>query len=61
MNRMQRLVILIGIVLLAALLRGWAVMRLPTDFDEPVYQEVAFDYAEALRAGDLNAIVDYAG
>jgi hypothetical protein len=58
---MQRLVILIGIVLLAAILRGWAVMRLPTDFDEPVYQEVAFDYAEALRAGDLNAIVDYAG
>jgi hypothetical protein len=57
----RRYGLLVGIVLLAALLRGWAVMRLPMDFDEPTYLEAAFDYAGALRAGDLEAMVDYPG
>jgi ligand-binding sensor domain-containing protein len=49
----------IGAVVLAVLLRTWAVLLLPTDFDEPVYMGAAFDYARALRNGDLNGIVDY--
>jgi ligand-binding sensor domain-containing protein len=51
--------VLIGVVLLAALLRGWAVMRLPIDADEPVYLDAAYAYAKALRAGDWNAVIDY--
>ena len=61
MNHRRRWGILLGILLLAVLLRAWAVMRLPIDFDEPTYLEAAFDYADALRAGDWNAIIDYAG
>jgi len=53
--------VLVGIVLLAALLRAWAVWQLPVDFDEPVYLQAAADYADAMRAGDLNAVIDYEG
>jgi hypothetical protein len=59
MNSRRRWAVLASIVLLALLLRGWAVMRLPTDFDEPTYLEAAFHYADALRAGDWNAVIDY--
>jgi ligand-binding sensor domain-containing protein len=50
-----------AVVLLAALLRAWAAWQLPVDYDEPVYLKAGFDYAEAIRAGDWNAIIDYAG
>jgi hypothetical protein len=46
-------------VLLGALLRVWAAVLLPTDFDEPVYVRIAFDHARALRLGDLNGVIDY--
>jgi hypothetical protein len=52
--------ILIAIVLVGALLRGWAAWRLPLDYDEPVYLQAGFDYAEALRVGDWNSVMDYA-
>jgi hypothetical protein len=52
--------ILVGILLLAALLRGWAAWRLPLDYDEPVYLQAGFDYAQTLRAGDWNGVMDYA-
>jgi hypothetical protein len=52
--------ILVGIVFLSLLLRGWAALRLPLDYDEPVYLQAGFDYAKALRAGDLDAVIDYA-
>ncbi|MFN2226915.1 MAG: transcriptional regulator, partial [Anaerolineae bacterium] len=61
MSRKRRWSFLAAIVLLALLLRAWAVMRLPLDFDEPTYLEAASDYAAALRAGDWRAIVDYEG
>ncbi len=57
----RRAGILLAIVLLAALLRGWAVLRLPVDYDEPVYLEAGADYAAAMRAADWNGIVDYPG
>jgi hypothetical protein len=60
-SQRRRWGILIGIVLLAMLLRAWAVMRLPIDYDEPTYLQAAFDYARAMRAGDWNAIIDYEG
>jgi hypothetical protein len=48
------------IVLLIALATHWlAVTYLPQDFDEPVYTQVAVDYARALERGDLNAVIDY--
>jgi len=31
------------------------------DYDEPVYMRAGFDYARALRAGDWNGVIDYAG
>jgi hypothetical protein len=55
----RRGVILI-VVLLALILRLWAAFRLPVDYDEPVYMQNAFDYAQAIRAGDLNGVIDYA-
>jgi hypothetical protein len=53
--------ILIGIALLALLLRSWALLRLPLDYDEPVYLEAAEAYARALRSGDLSSLIDYDG
>jgi hypothetical protein len=52
--------ILLGIVLVAALLRAWATLRLPLDYDEPVYLQAGRDYAGALRNGDLDGVIDYA-
>jgi len=57
-GRRNRFVALIGIVLIAALLRGWAALRLPVDYDEPTYLEAAYRYARALEAGDLNGVID---
>jgi hypothetical protein len=51
---------LLGILFFAALLRGWAALRLPLDYDEPVYLQAGLDYARALRAGDWNGVIDYA-
>lgn len=53
--------VLIGVVLLSGLLRGWAVMRLPVDFDEPTYLDAAYGYAAALRAGNWDDVIDYPG
>jgi len=47
--------ILLAILLLAALLRAWAALQLPVDFDKPTYTQVGFDYAAALKAGDAHA------
>ncbi|HNS51761.1 MAG TPA: two-component regulator propeller domain-containing protein [Anaerolineae bacterium] len=57
-GKRSRLVALIAVVLLAALLRGWAALRLPVDYDEPTYLEAAFRYARALEAGDLAGVID---
>ncbi len=50
---------LITAVLLAAALRVWALLLLPTDSDEPVYLKAAFDYARLVRAGDWRGLLDY--
>jgi sugar lactone lactonase YvrE len=52
---------LLAVILLAAVLRAWAVFGLPADFDEPTYLQAAYDYADAFRRADLPAIVDYPG
>ncbi|MCX7608636.1 MAG: hypothetical protein N2049_05390 [Anaerolineales bacterium] len=49
------------ILLFALLLHAWAVILLPQDFDEPVYLQAAFDYAELLSQGDLSGVVNYRG
>jgi len=47
------------IVLMSALLHAWTVWQLPLDYDEPVYLQAAWNYAEAIKAGDLARIVNY--
>lgn len=49
------------VVLLAALLRAWAVWQLPLDYDEPIYLSAASDYAQQIAAGDVAGVVDYGG
>ncbi|NNJ12025.1 transcriptional regulator [Chloroflexales bacterium ZM16-3] len=49
---------LIAVLALAILLRAWAALLLPVDFDEPTYVRAALGYARALRAGDLGAVID---
>ncbi|HEY3369425.1 MAG TPA: hypothetical protein VGK10_01175, partial [Prolixibacteraceae bacterium] len=49
------------IILLALILRFWAVFLLPQDFDEPIYLQNAFDYAKLINKGDINGIIDYQG
>lgn len=48
-------------VLLALVVRAWAALMLPIDADEPVYLDAGHAYAQALRAGDWNAVSDYQG
>lgn len=60
MSQRRRWGYLLAVVLVALLLRAWAVLRLPVDYDEPVYLEAGLHYARALRTGDLGAVVDYA-
>lgn len=52
---------LIGVIVLAALLRLWAALTLPPDFDEPVYVGAALDYARLIRQGDWAGVIDYLG
>ena len=49
----------IAVVLLGLLLRLWAAWQLPQDFDEPVYLEAAFDYADMLQRGNFSSFIDY--
>jgi hypothetical protein len=39
----------------------WAAWQLPVDFDEPIYLQAGYDYAERLSAGDWNGVIDYPG
>jgi hypothetical protein len=52
---------LLIVMLLAVFLRAWAVSLLPQDYDEPVYLQTAFDYADAIKAGNIQAVIDYPG
>jgi len=47
------------VVLASSLLHLWSAWQLPLDADEPVYLSAAADYAEYIRAGDFQKIVDY--
>lgn len=47
------------IVLLTTLLHAWAVWQLPLDADEPVYMRAGREYAELIRQGDWQGIIDY--
>jgi hypothetical protein len=53
--------VIISIVMVGLLLRVWAAWQLPVDFDEPVYLEAGFQYAQFIQQGDLNGIIDYTG
>ncbi|MFH2103840.1 MAG: two-component regulator propeller domain-containing protein [Chloroflexota bacterium] len=60
-KRIRALQPLVIVLLLAVFLHVWAVALLPEDFDEPVYLQAAFDYAENIRQGDWQAVVDDPG
>jgi sugar lactone lactonase YvrE len=49
------------IVLVGLLIRVWASWQLPVDFDEPIYLEAGYQYAQLIQQGDLNGIIDYGG
>ncbi len=51
---------LVLIVLLGLVVRAWAAWLLPVDADEPVYLRAASAYAQALRAGDLQGVINCA-
>jgi len=46
------------VISIAIFLRAWAVFMLPQDYDEPIYLQVAFDYATDIRHGNFNAVID---
>jgi len=47
------------IVVLSIILHAWSVWQLPVDYDEPVYLEVASDYAGFIKQGDLQGLMHY--
>jgi len=50
-----------GVFTLALFLRLWSAWHLPPDYDEPVYLDAAYDYAQLIYQGDLNGVIDYTG
>lgn len=60
-STVNKTVAFILVIALAIFLRAWAVFMLPEDYDEPIYLQVAFDYAEAVRHANFNAVIDYPG
>ncbi len=50
---------IIFIVFLSIILHAWTVWQLPIDYDEPVYLKVASDYAEFIKQGDLQGLINY--
>ena len=59
MNRSIRNIIIVFIITVCT--HTLAVAKLPQDFDEPVYVDVAVDYARSMERGDINAIIDHPG
>jgi len=51
--------VIVGIVLLGLVLRLWAAWQLPVDFDEPVYMDAGYKYAQLIQAGNINGIIDF--
>jgi hypothetical protein len=46
------------VLIIAIATHALAVANLPQDFDEPIYTEVAMDYARAIERGEFTAIID---
>jgi len=55
----SRHAVVITVVVLGLLLRVWSAWQLPVDFDEPVYVQGAYDYAELISSGDWDGVIDY--
>src|SRR5512138_2785518 len=47
------------IVLLGLLVRAWVAWQLPIDFDEPTYLNAGYDYAQMIKSGDWQGIINY--
>ncbi len=54
-----KLIKILIVLIITIATHALAVAKLPQDFDEPIYTEIAVDYARALERGDFNAIIDY--
>src|SRR5262245_14915815 len=52
-----RLLLVAGVVVLAAALHTYFIARAPVDFDEPIYSTAAYRYADDIHRGDLGAIL----
>jgi hypothetical protein len=51
--------VIAGVMILAFVLRLWTALHLPEDFDEPIYLQSGFDYAQLLHDGNLLGVIDY--
>lgn len=54
----NNLIKILIVLIVAIATHALAVTNLPQDFDEPIYTEIAVEYARALERGDFDAIVD---
>jgi sugar lactone lactonase YvrE len=61
LTRIKTIQPIIIVMLIAIFLRVWAVSLLPQDYDEPVYLQDAFDYADAYKSDGLSNVIDYSG
>lgn len=58
---LRRRLWIVLIVLVAAMVRLWAAWQLPPDADEPVYLKAGKEYAELIKAGNWQGIINYEG
>lgn len=59
-KKIKRWQIILAIVILASFVRIWAAWQLPVDADEPTYSRAGQFYAQAIQAGSLPDIINYA-
>src|SRR5512146_935923 len=55
----KRWQVIVLVVLLAVLVRTWAAWQLPIDADEPTYLKAGQAYAQLIKSGDLQGLINY--
>ncbi len=58
-RRWKRWQAVVLIVFLGMVVRAWAAWQLPIDYDEPTYLNAGYDYAQMIKSGNWQGIINY--
>ncbi len=58
-RRWKRWHAIVLVVFIGLAVRAWAAWQLPIDYDEPTYLNAGYDYAQMLKTGNWQGIINY--